>query len=182
MRQFFASVLEVLEVALVAIGAVFLIRSFLVQPFLVSGSSMIPNFQNGDYLLIDEITYHFRAPERGEVIVFHYPKERSTYFIKRIVGLPGEEVVIKDNKITIKNKANPQGFALDESYIPKAFTTSGNEDVTLGAKEFMMLGDNRQYSFDSRMWGPLGASDIVGLVRLRLWPLTALSAFAAPQY
>ncbi len=185
MRQFFASVLEVLEVALVAVAAVFLIRSFLVQPFLVSGSSMVPNFQNGDYLLIDELTYHFRPPERGEVLVFRYPKDTSTYFIKRIIGLPGEHVVVKDNKVTIYNKENPQGFALAESYLPKSFATSAEppwNDVTLGPKEYMMFGDNRSYSYDSRSWGTMPASDIVGLVRLRLWPLNDLTAFAAPQY
>ncbi len=182
MRQIFVSILEVLEVAAVAIGAVFLIRHFLVQPFLVSGASMVPNFQNGDYLLIDELTYHFRAPERGEVLVFRYPKDPSTYFIKRIIGLPGEKVQVKEGKITVTNKDNPQGFVLDESYLPKSFVTSGNEEVTLGAQEYMMFGDNRSYSYDSRSWGPLPASDIVGLVRLRLWPLPDFRAFAAPQY
>ena len=182
MRQFFASVLEVLEVAAVAIGAVFLIRHFLVQPFLVSGSSMVPNFANGDYLLIDELTYHFRAPERGEVLVFRYPKDTSTYFIKRLIGLPGETVQVKDNKVTIFNKENPNGLVLGENYLPKSFTTSGDEETTLGAGEYFMMGDNREYSYDSRSWGVLPASDIVGLVRLRLWPINDFTAFAAPQY
>ncbi|MDP2598800.1 MAG: signal peptidase I [Candidatus Liptonbacteria bacterium] len=182
MRQFFASVLEVAEVAVVAVGAVFLIRHFLIQPFLVSGASMAPNFENGDYLLIDELTYRFRAPERGEVIVFKYPKDHSTYFIKRIIGLPGESVAIKDNKLTVFNKENPAGFVLDESYLPPSFVTNGNEEVALGIDEYLMLGDNRSASYDSRNWGPMPAKDIVGLVRLRLWPLNGLTAFAAPQY
>ncbi len=183
MRQFFASVLEVVEVALVAVAAVFLIRTFLVQPFLVSGSSMVPNFKNGDYLLIDELTYHLRAPERGEAIVFRYPKDESTYFIKRIVGLPGERVVLKDNTITIFNKEHPDGFTMDEKeYLPVSFVTSGNEDVTLGPAEYFAFGDNRSASFDSRSWGTLPKKDIVGLVRLRLWPVMEFRAFAAPQY
>lgn len=182
MRQFFASVLEVVEVAVVAVGAVFLIRHFLIQPFLVSGASMSPNFQNGDYLLIDELTYRFRSPERGEVIVFRYPKDPATYFIKRIIGLPGERVEIKDNRITIFNKDNPGGFVLAEAYLPSTFVTNGNEEVALGSGEYMMLGDNRSFSYDSRNWGPMPAQDIVGLVRLRLWPLSDLTAFAAPQY
>ncbi|MBI4087544.1 MAG: signal peptidase I [Candidatus Liptonbacteria bacterium] len=182
MRKFFASALEIFEIAVVALGAVFLIRSFLVQPFLVSGSSMVPEFSHGDYLLIDEITYRFRQPERGEVLVFKYPNNPSTYFIKRIVGLPGEDVEIKDNKITIFNNGNPDGFALKESYVAKSVYTSGSERVRLKSDEYLMLGDNRSYSFDSRNWGPLKASNIVGLVRLRLWPLNEVSAFAAPQY
>jgi signal peptidase I len=182
MRQFFASVLEVLEVALVAVGAVFLIRSFLIQPFLVSGSSMVPNFKNGDYLLVDELTYHFRLPERGEVVVFRYPNDMSTYFIKRIIGLPGERVVIKDNKITVYSGENQQGFVLAESYLPGSVHTNGEEEFKLKDGQYLMLGDNRSYSFDSRSWGLLPASDIIGLVRLRLWPVTDFRAFAAPQY
>lgn len=182
MRKFFASFLEILEVAVVAVGAVFLIRSFLVQPFLVSGSSMIPNFSNGDYLLIDEVAYRFRQPERGEVAVFRYPNSPSTYFIKRIVGLPGEGVEIKDGKVLVFNEARPSGFTLDEAYLPKSVYTTGSEKFHLKSDEYLMLGDNRSYSFDSRSWGPLKTKDIVGLVRLRLWPVTDFSAFAAPQY
>lgn len=182
MRRFFASVLEVLETALVAIGAVFLIRMFLIQPFLVSGASMAPTFSNGDYLLIDQITYRFRAPERGEVVVFRSPGDNSTYFIKRIIGLPGEEVVIRDGAITIINEANPQGFKLKENYIPRGVSTRGDNDFVLKEDEYFLLGDNRSYSFDSRSWGALKKDKIVGLVRLRLWPITELTAFAAPSY
>ena len=182
MRRFLASVLEVLEIALVAVGAVFVIRSFLVQPFLVSGSSMIPTFSDGDYLLIDEVSYRFRSPERGEVIVFRYPKDDSTYFIKRIIGLPGERVVIRENKISIHDGETPQGFVLEESYLSAQTMTSGNTEIRLGEEEYLVLGDNRSYSFDSRTWGALKASDVVGLVRLRLWPLDHLMAFATPPY
>jgi len=159
-----------------------LIRSFLVQPFLVSGQSMSPNFSNGDYLLIDELTYHFRLPERGEVVVFRYPNDKSTYFIKRLIGLPGERIETKDDKITIFNDANPDGFVLTESYLPKSVYTTGNQEFKLKANEYLTLGDNRSYSFDSRSWGLLPQEDIIGLVRVRLWPVTELKAFAAPQY
>lgn len=182
MRRFFASVLEVAEVAFVAVGAVFLIRGFLVQPFLVSGSSMVPTFSNGDYLLIDQLTYRFREPNRGEVIVFHYPKDESTYFIKRAVGLPGERIEIKNNTITVFNAEHPEGTVLEEAYLPPRATTAGGAEFKLGEGEYLVLGDNRSYSFDSRTWGSLKATEIVGLVRLRLWPFTNLRAFAAPQY
>jgi len=182
MRRFLASFLEIIEVTLVAIGAVFLIRNFLFQPFLVSGSSMIPTFSNGDYLLIDELTYRFRKPERGEVVVFHFPKDERTFFIKRIIGLPNETVIIRDGKITIVNKDNPEGIILREPYFSSAVTVSGNIEVQLGADEYFVLGDNRSFSYDSRNWGALKFDDIVGFVRLRLWPLTDIRAFAAPEY
>ncbi len=115
MRKFLAGVLEVFEIAVIAIGAVFIIRIFLVQPFLVSGTSMYPNFADGNYVLTDELTYRIRPPERGEVIVFHDPQDYSTYFIKRIIGLPGERVVINDGTITIYHPQHPNGFALDDT-------------------------------------------------------------------
>lgn len=184
MRKFFASVLEILEIAVVAIVAVFVIRSFLIQPFLVSGLSMIPTFSNGDYLLIDELTYRFRAPERGEVVVFKYPSDPSTYFIKRIIGLPNECVVFGDAKITVfdSNSCTPPGLALDEKYLPQPFAPNEKREFILASDEYLMLGDNRSYSFDSRNWGPLKKNNIVGLVRLRLWPVNDFRAFAAPQY
>lgn len=182
MRKFFASLLEVVEIAVIAVAAVFIVRTYFVQPFLVSGTSMVPTFTSGDYVLTDELTYHFRAPERGEVIVFHDPEDWSTYFIKRVIGLPGERVVIKNNQITIYNTANPQGFTLDETYLPSGTITSGNEDITLSSSSYFMLGDNRPFSYDSRSWGPLPQKNIVGLVRFRLWPLNELTDFTAPHY
>lgn len=186
MRHFLVSAFEVIEVALVALGAVFLIRTFLVQPFLVSGASMVPNFANGDYLLVDELTYYFRQPQRGEVVVFRYPNDESTYFIKRIIGLPGERVQIQDGKVTVYNKDHSDGFVLDESYLPKstvtATRTGGQTDFTVEDGKYLVLGDNRSYSFDSRDWGLLKHDEIVGLVRMRLWPLNGFTVFAAPQY
>lgn len=182
MRKFFASFLEVLEVAVIAVVAVFIVRTFLVQPFLVSGASMSPNFSNGDYVLVDELTYRLRAPTRGEVVVFHDPVDVSTYFIKRIIGLPGERVAVKNNTVTVWNGAYPDGLVLNESYLPKGVDTSGNYDYALSTSTYLMLGDNRPFSFDSRQWGPLPLKNIVGLVRIRLWPLNDLTAFAAPQY
>ncbi|MDO8664878.1 MAG: signal peptidase I [Candidatus Liptonbacteria bacterium] len=182
MKQFFSSVLEIVEITVVAFAAVFLIRSYLVQPFLVSGSSMVPNFSDGDYLLVDELTYRFRAPERGEIVVFRYPKDESVYFIKRIIGLPGEKVVTKDNKITIFNDSHKEGFSLDEKYLTGTVPVSGNAEFQVSAGGYFVLGDNRAYSFDSRSWGTLPKNDVVGLVQFRLWPPASMKVFAAPSY
>jgi signal peptidase I len=182
MRKFLASLLEVLEIAVIAVGAVFIVRTFFVQPFLVSGTSMYPTFSNGDYVLTDELTYRIRPPERGEVVVFHDISDPSTYLIKRIIGLPGETVIVKNNTVTIKDHQNPDGFALNETYLPKGTLTGEDGTWTLTTKSYMMLGDNRTVSYDSRSWGPLPDKDIVGLVRFRLWPLNAMQIFGAPQY
>ncbi len=182
MKQFFSSILEIVEITAVAIAAVFLIRSYIIQPFLVSGSSMVPNFSDGDYLLVDEVTYRFRAPERGEVVVFRYPKNESVYFIKRIIGLPGEKIEVKDSKVTIFNDANKGGLVLDERYLPDNLATLGNIEFQVPANSYFVLGDNRAYSFDSRNWGILPKSDRIGLVQFRLWPPASMKVFAGPSY
>ena len=186
MRQFLISVLEVVEVVLVALGAVYVIRTFLVQPFLVSGASMAHTFESGDYLLIDELSYHFRKPSRGEVVVFHYPNKESTYFIKCIIALPGERVELGSGGVVVFNKEFPNGRTLDEPYLPSGTATNarpGKETVfELGQSQYFVLGDNRSFSFDSRDWGLLTSNEVVGLVRLRLWPATGFTVFAAPAY
>ena len=182
MRKFLGSLLEIVEIAVIAIGAVWFVRSFLVQPFLVSGESMVPTFQNGDYLLIDELTYRLRAPERGEVMVFRYPEDESTYFIKRVIGLPGERVSIADGKVTIYNADHREGLLLNESYLPANSGTEGAIDMQLGEGEYYMLGDNRPYSFDSRRWGALPKEDIVGRVLVRLWPASQAAVIKAPNF
>lgn len=180
MRAFALALLEVLEIALVTIGAVIAIRYFLVQPFLVSGGSMDPTFENGDYLLIDQLTYRFREPERGEVVVFK--NEKGTYFIKRVIGLPGETVKVQDGSVRVTGPGAPQGSVLEEPYLPPGLPTAGSSDVTLGADEYFVMGDNRPYSYDSRSWGAIPDDEIVGVVRVRLWPIAHAKAFFTPQY
>ncbi len=179
MKKTLWSIFEMIETIAIAVVAVFLVRTFLAQPFLVSGSSMEPTFNNGNYLLVDELTYHLRAPERGEVIVFRYPKDPSTYFIKRIIGLPGETVSIEGGTVTVTDAGHME--VLKEPYIAQAGTFS-NFTEKLGSSEYFVMGDNRDASFDSRSWGPVPSSDIIGLVRLRLWPLNEAMAFSAPTY
>lgn len=181
MRKFFLSFIELFETAAVAVIAVVLLRTFVVQPFLVSGSSMEPNFNNGNYLLIDELTYHFRQPARGEVVVFKYPNDPSAYFIKRVIGLPEEKVSIKDGRIDIIGP-DQKKIELKESYLPPLQKNAGDFETVLGQREYLVLGDNRNYSFDSRNWGPLDASLIVGLARFRLWPVNKVMAFNTPFY
>ena len=181
MKKFLYSFWETIEVALIAIIAVFVIRTFLIQPFLVSGASMEPNFSSGDYLLIDELTYHFKEPERGDVVVFHYPGNESTFYIKRVIGLPGERLSFKDGRVIVFNVDHPGGGSLEETYLPQDLQTSGSE-VVLNEGTYFVMGDNRSFSFDSRSWGPLDKRKIVGVVRLRLWPFNKVLAVERPTY
>lgn len=180
MKKLLLGLWEILEVVLIASITVFLIRTFLVQPFLVSGASMEPNFSDGNYLLVDEITYRLREPERGEVIVFRYPLDKSLFFIKRIIGLPGERVVAENGEIRIF--AGAEEINLDEHYLPPGLKANDTFDIKLGAEQYFVLGDNRYHSFDSRNWGAIGRKDIVGLTRLRVLPVTEFNLFEAPKY
>jgi signal peptidase I len=181
MKKVLKVIWEMAETIIIAGIAVYLVRTYIVQPFLVSGESMLPNFRNGDYLLVDELTYRFREPERGEVIVLRYPKNEGVYFIKRVIGLPGETVIIENNNIIILNKEGKK-FVLNEPYIRLNFGTMQDMTVTLKENEYFVMGDNRSFSFDSRNWGVLPRKDIIGLVRFRLWPFNSVMAFSSPHY
>ncbi len=180
MRKVLWSFFEVAETVIIAVAVVFVIRAFVAQPFLVSGASMEPTFLNGDYLLVDELAYRFRAPERGEVVVFRYPGDHKSFYIKRLIGLPGERIVINDEKVTVYTN-NGTGKVLQEVYL-EGSKTAGSLDTVLKTNEFFVMGDNRSYSYDSRSWGPVTTGDLMGLVRFRLWPVNHAMAFSAPSY
>lgn len=164
--------------AVIALILAGLVRYFLVQPFFVEGASMEPNFLNGEYLLIDEVSYYFKPVGRGEVVVFHYPLDTSKYYIKRIIGLPNETIEIKNGKVVIYNDNNPDGLFIDESYLPREGITTGDIKKKLGRNEYFVLGDNRSVSSDSRQWGILPKNDIVGRVWVRAWPVAKAAVFS----
>lgn len=172
---------EVAKIVILALVIVIPIRYFVFQPFIVKGLSMEPNFHDGDYLIIDEFTYHFRELQRGEVVVFKYPNDPSQRYIKRIIGLPGETIEIENGKVMI---FNPEGSkTLEESnYLSSFAFTSGNLRMTLDENDYFVLGDNRSSSSDSRRWGVLPRENIIGRVFLRAWPFVALAKIEIPNY
>ncbi len=175
---------DLFKILVIAFAIIIPFRTFIAEPFVVSGSSMVPNFHDKDYLVIDRISYLAKEdPKRGDVVVLKFPKDTSQYFIKRIIGLPGERVAFQSGDVYIFNKERPEGFRLDESYIPKGVETLGqSNNLTLGTDEFFVLGDNRTQSSDSRVWGILPREDIVGKVFLRVLPPKNFGTFKQPQY
>lgn len=177
-------------------------RFYIFQPFSIKGSSMEPNFHDGEYLIVNEVSYHFSSPKRGDVVIFKHPEPACTDFvdsnylnriffqgpctnyIKRVIGLPGETIVIKDGKIYIKNKENPEGFPLNESYILTNIPTLGNQTVTIQKDEYFVIGDNRNpnASSDSREWGPLPKNHIVGKGAVILLPVDRIGSVVRPTY
>jgi signal peptidase I len=168
--------LENLEMIIIAFLIVLPVRYFLIQPFIVHGSSMEPTFFTQDYLIIDELSYHFRNPDRYEVIVLKAPNHPNQYYIKRIIGLPNETVEINNKEVSI---IEPSGKKIDlqENFLPEGTVTSGNLTITLNPEQYFVLGDNRVASYDSRNWGPFNKNLIVGKVWLRLWPFSHLTVF-----
>jgi len=188
---------EILKMVFWVVVIIVPIRVFLIQPFFVQGASMEPNFEDKEYLIINELGYKktkigfssgdkfvnfftvdsFKELQRGDVVVFRYPKNPKVFYIKRIIGLPGEKIEISGDQVKISNSEKPDGFVLDESkYLSSAEVTSGEINLTL-EKEYFVMGDNRKYSSDSRSWGPVPEDDVIGKVVLRAWPLGKAKIF-----
>lgn len=163
------SILEIVRFSVIALLIVIPVRMFIAQPFIVSGASMENTFHNGEYLIVDQVTYHLHNPERGDVVIFRYPKDPSKFFIKRIIGVPGDTVSIEGSTVTITNEENPNGFVLNEPYI-KSMKPNVTMIEKLGDREYFVMGDNRDESSDSRVWGVLQEERIVGRALLRLFP------------
>ena len=166
---------ELVKFTILAVIIVVPIRMFIAQPFVVSGSSMVPTFENGQYLIVDEISYRFNNPERGDVIIFKYPNNKKQFFIKRIIGLPNETLKIDGQTITIINEQNPDGLILDESYIQNK--SHNNLEITMMNNEYFVMGDNRTHSSDSRVWGTLPENLIIGRALLRLLPISKINLY-----
>jgi signal peptidase I len=173
---------EIAKIVLIALAIVVPIRYFLFQPFFVKGQSMEPNYETGDYLIIDELSYRLGNPERGEVIVFKYPNDITQRYIKRIIGLPGEMIEIKDGRVFIFKDGLTPEFLDETNYLSSDIQTAGNLKITLGADEFFVLGDNRPVSSDSRRWGVVPRKDIIGKVYLRAWPINTAEKIELPAY
>ena len=178
-------ILEIVKIFILAFVIIAPVRMFLFQPFFVQGASMEPNFENNEYLIINEISYRFSGPQRGDIIIFRYPKDPSQYFIKRVIGLPGETVKIKDNKVYIKNGEHPDFVELDESeYLASTVGTFnyGRAEYVLEADQYFVMGDNREQSLDSRRFGSVPKRLIIGNAWVRGWPFDKVTIFKTPTY
>ncbi|MBU6310542.1 signal peptidase I [Patescibacteria group bacterium] len=167
---------DVIQFTLIALLIVVPVRWFIAQPFIVHGKSMDPTFTSGQYLIIDQISYRFEDPARGDVIIMRFPENESVFFIKRIIGLPGETVELQGSRVIIR-APNTEPIVLAQPYLAGATFRPEYATYTLGDGEYFVMGDNRDQSSDSRVWGPLPERDIVGRVFVRLFPPATISLF-----
>jgi len=183
LKEAFIFLWEIIKVVIISLIIILPVRYFVIQPFYVKGASMEPNYYDHEYLIINEISYYFTEPERGEVVVFKYPNNLKEYFIKRIIGLPGERVEISNGQIKIYNQDHLQGMVLDEGYLDAWQQTTSNKNVQLKDGEYYMLGDNRLSSLDSRSFGPVKEKHLIGKVLFRGWPISRIGfPIALPEY
>lgn len=172
---------EIIRFSVIALIVVLPIRMFIAQPFIVSGASMENTFSTGEYLIVDQLTYHFEDPVRGDVIIFRYPKDPSKFFIKRVIGVPGDTIEIQGNTVTIYNEQNIDGITLNEAAYVAKMSPNTTLSETLGEDEYFVMGDNRDASSDSRMWGVLQRDKIVGRALIRLFPFTEVDVMPGAQ-
>jgi len=183
MKRFLAFVFDIAKMVVISLAIIIPVRYFLIQPFYVKGPSMEPNFHEHEYLMVDEISYRFNQPKRGDVIVFRYPKDPQEYYIKRLIGLPGETVSFKDGSVYITD-INGTRSQLDEKYLSDSVATIAltEESVTLASDEYFMMGDNRNGSKDSRSFGAVKRSFIIGRVFFRGWPVDKVGLVRTGAY
>lgn len=162
---------DIVKFALIALLIVVPIRWFVAQPFIVKGASMEPTFQNGDYLIVDQLSYRFQEPERGDVIIMRYPKDPTVFFIKRVIGLPNETVELVGEHVIIRRDGDSPSLTLDQSFLDPARASEAYGTYALGPDEYFVMGDNRDASSDSRSWGPLPKKNVIGHALLRLLPV-----------
>jgi len=172
-KEFLENGWDLLKFAVMALVIVIPIRMWIAQPFVVSGESMYPTFDNGQYLIIDEISYILGNAQRGDVVVFRYPNDTKRFFIKRVIGLPNEKIIVNNGEVTIINKEHPDGFKMVEPYINEKFFTGSTYETK--DNEYFVMGDNRNRSSDSRFWGILPKNLMIGKVFLRLLPIKTMS-------
>lgn len=177
---------DAIKIIFISVIIIVPVRLFVVQSFFVVGISMQPSYENGDYLLVDKISYRFSKPNRGDVIVFKSPTEKSETYIKRIIGLPYDTIVLRNDKVQILSEGAGSEIVIEEDYIQgstgKHLDDGADMVVSLGEDEYFVMGDNRSDSWDSRFWGSLEESEILGKVWLRLWPVSSVNFITKPSY
>lgn len=167
---------------IVAVAAVMvMIYLFVMSPQEVSGHSMEPNFQNGDYILTNKLIYKMRDPKRGDIVIFKSPSNKDIDYIKRVIGLPGEVIVLKDQHFYINDVLLEEQYEYNKPIYGESFMQEG-EEIIIPEDHYFVVGDNRPGSSDSREFGPVTKFDFIGQAFLRYWPTASFGIIPHPSY
>lgn len=173
LRKIYAFLVDTIQSILVAAAIFLVIYMFLLRPFQVNGDSMFPNFKNTEYVLTNLITLRFHKPVQGDVIVFKAPPEPDKDFIKRVIGLPGDTIMVQNGDVYVNgNKFDQSSFLQPDVKTYGGSFLKDGDTVTVPAGEYFVMGDNRPYSSDSREWGFVPEANIIGESMLVYWPIT----------
>lgn len=167
-------IVDALRYIFIALIVVIPIRAYVAQPFIVQGNSMYPTLHSREYLIVNEMVKITQDYHRGDVVILRYPNDPSRYFVKRVIGLPGETVSILGTEVTITGPTHPKPLVLSEPYVAEAQKKSDNLSRTLSDDEFFVMGDNRAQSSDSRVWGPVPRNYMDGKAMIRLFPFSVI--------
>lgn len=181
-KQLVTFFLDFLETIVVALSIFVVVYLFLFQPHEVKGSSMEPSFSNNEYILTDKISYRFSKPKRGEVIIFKSPKNPDVDFIKRIIGLPGEKIMIEKGRVFVNDEIISEPYINPPTNLFPGSKLSEGEEIVIPVDNYFVLGDNRSHSSDSRDFGPINRDSIIGKAFIRYWPISALGVIKEINY
>lgn len=160
-----STIREIVESLLIALILALLIRTFIFQPFWIPTGSMDPTLKVQDHIIVNKFGYHFWEPQQGDIVVFKYPLDPERDFVKRLIGKSGEKVEIRNSKVYINGQVMP------ENYLPQGLRFQDFGPVIVPENSYLMLGDNRNNSEDSRVWGPLPKDLVIGKAVLVYWPI-----------
>jgi len=181
-KRIIASIFDFLQGIVVILAIFVMIYLFIMSPQEINGQSMEPTFFNAEYILTNKVTYKFRTPQRGDVIIFKSPRNKEVDYIKRIIGLPGDTILLQNNTFFVN------GVPIEEPYLrPNTATFGGSflhegEEIVVPPEELFVAGDNRPHSSDSREFGPIPITDIIGVAILRYYPFDKVGVVENPKY
>lgn len=181
-KRAIAAIFDFLQGIVVFLAVLVMIYLFVMSPQEINGASMEPNFHNGEFILTNKILYKFTNPLRGDVVIFKSPRNKDIDYIKRIIGLPGDTVELKNNALYVNDVRVPEPYLAPDVFIFGGSYLKEGDPIIVPPGKYFVVGDNRPHSSDSREFGPIAKEDFIGVAFMRYWPFTKVGVISRPSY